>query len=66
MMVLFRMKYVVLTFILLLTGIQQLSAGPPFNTDDPEPVEFKHWEYYIATINAFRPDLSTGNIKPKS
>jgi len=59
-MVLFRMKYVVLTFILLLTGIQQLSAGPPFNTDDPEPVEFKHWEYYIATINTFRPDISTG------
>ncbi|HEV2488639.1 MAG TPA: transporter [Candidatus Acidoferrales bacterium] len=22
-------------------------AGPPFQTDDPEPVEFKHWEAYL-------------------
>jgi hypothetical protein len=24
-------------------------AGPPFLTDDPEPVELKHWEFYAAT-----------------
>jgi hypothetical protein len=24
-------------------------AGPPFQTDDPEPVEHKHWEIYIAS-----------------
>ena len=24
-------------------------AGPPFVTDDPEPVEFRHWEIYIAS-----------------
>ena len=24
-------------------------AGPPFLTDDPEPVEYQHWEVYIAT-----------------
>ena len=23
-------------------------AGPPFVTDDPEPVEFRHWEIYLA------------------
>jgi hypothetical protein len=23
-------------------------AGPPFVTDDPEPVEYKHWEVYLA------------------
>jgi len=22
-------------------------AGPPFLTDDPEPVPFKHWEAYL-------------------
>jgi hypothetical protein len=22
-------------------------AGPPFLTDDPEPVDFKHWEAYL-------------------
>jgi hypothetical protein len=24
-------------------------AGPPFLTDDPEPVDLKHWEFYAAT-----------------
>ena len=27
----------------------QAWAGPPFVTDDPEPVEYKHWELYIAS-----------------
>jgi hypothetical protein len=24
-------------------------AGPPFITDDPEPVEYRHWEIYLAS-----------------
>jgi hypothetical protein len=37
---------------ILLTGsIQLIYAGPPFDTDDPEPVSFRHWEYYISSIN---------------
>jgi len=27
----------------------QCVAGPPFFTDDPEPVEYKHWEVYLAS-----------------
>ncbi|HXX35905.1 MAG TPA: transporter [Thermodesulfobacteriota bacterium] len=27
-------------------------AGPPFVTDDPEPVEYRHWEIYLASQNA--------------
>jgi hypothetical protein len=27
-------------------------AGPPFVTDDPEPVEYQHWEFYIASIQS--------------
>ncbi len=27
-------------------------AGPPFITDDPEPVEFHHWEFYFASQSA--------------
>jgi len=26
-------------------------AGPPYTTDDPEPVEYRHWEIYLATQN---------------
>lgn len=22
------------------------NAGPPFRTDDPEPVDYQHWEFY--------------------
>ena len=25
-------------------------AGPPFVTDDPDPVEFQHWEVYLSSL----------------
>ena len=28
---------------------QRAWAGPPFTTDDPEPVEYHHWEIYVAS-----------------
>ncbi len=28
---------------------QYIFAGPPYDTDDPEPVELHHWEFYVAT-----------------
>ena len=28
-------------------------AGPPFNTDDPDPVTYLHWEFYIASEYQF-------------
>ncbi len=28
--------------------IPSVLAGPPFRTDDPETVEYKHWEFYFA------------------
>lgn len=28
-------------------------AGPPFKTDDPQPVDFRHWEVYIASVQQF-------------
>lgn len=34
-------------------------AGPPFRTDDPEPVEYKHWEIYIASQGSFDQDVTT-------
>ncbi|HBC47151.1 MAG TPA: hypothetical protein DEO84_11575 [candidate division Zixibacteria bacterium] len=26
-----------------------INAGPPFVTDDPEPVDYRHWEFYLAS-----------------
>jgi hypothetical protein len=34
-------------------------AGPPYITDDPEPVEYQHWEVYLASIFAKQPDAWT-------
>jgi hypothetical protein len=31
-------------------------AGPPFRTDDPEPVEYNHWEVYLASQGSFNHD----------
>lgn len=53
-------KYVVLLAVMLLMFVQAGHAGPPFNTDDPEPVPFKHWEYYISSINTLQPGLWSG------
>ncbi len=39
---------------MLLFLVKQAYAGPPFITDDPEPVDFKHWEYYISTMDMFQ------------
>ncbi|HET7626405.1 MAG TPA: hypothetical protein VFM25_14195 [Verrucomicrobiae bacterium] len=41
----------------ILAGLVLLSpvfalAGPPFLTDDPEPVEYQHWEFYVASQHA--------------
>jgi hypothetical protein len=34
-------------------------AGPPFLTDDPETVEYQHWEFYLASEDSRIPgDLS--------
>jgi len=33
-------------------GLLVAWAGPPFVTDDPEPVEYRHWEFYLASQHA--------------
>jgi hypothetical protein len=35
-------------------------AGPPYVTDDPEPVEHLHWELYLATQHEITSDGATG------
>jgi hypothetical protein len=35
-------------------------AGPPYTTDDPEPVATGHWEFYLATQHAVTHDSASG------
>jgi len=37
-------------------------GGPPFVTDDPEPVEYRHWEVYLATQYDHAPDGASGTL----
>jgi hypothetical protein len=32
-----------------LLNLPPAAAGPPYVTDDPEPVEYQHWEVYLAS-----------------
>ncbi|HEU5396375.1 MAG TPA: hypothetical protein VFV81_04355 [Verrucomicrobiae bacterium] len=34
-----------------LFAVSAAHAGPPFLTDDPEPVEYRNWEFYIASMH---------------
>jgi hypothetical protein len=34
-------------------------AGPPFKTDDPQPVDFRHWEFYVASMQQFDRDQTS-------
>ncbi len=37
-------------------------AGPPFVTDDPEPVELHHWEVYVSSLQMHDPTGSIGTL----
>jgi hypothetical protein len=45
--------------ILVLILSRNAFAGPPYITDDPEPVEYQHWEVCFASIFAKQPDAWT-------
>ena len=53
-------KHVVLAGVIFSLCFEWSYAGPPFNTDDPQPVDFKHWEYYISSINTKQSGEWTG------
>ncbi|MHB8637671.1 MAG: hypothetical protein ACYC96_14485 [Fimbriimonadaceae bacterium] len=38
------------------------AGGPPYNTDDPEPVDWHHWEVYVASIYSHTPGLVSGTL----
>ncbi len=42
-----------LSIFLLCTVTANALAGPPFKTDDPQPVDFLHWEFYVASQQQF-------------
>ena len=45
-----RLTVVLGAALLMLAAGRRAWAGPPFITDDPEPVELHHWEVYLTSM----------------
>jgi hypothetical protein len=41
------------SFIIVLIVSNFVLAGPPFLTDDPQPVDYMHWEFYVSSQQQF-------------
>jgi hypothetical protein len=41
--------FAVLIALVVLVSAGTVHAGPPFLTDDPEPVDYQNWEFYLAS-----------------
>jgi len=50
----------ILSWIGFLAVMTVVRAGPPFVTDDPEPVDYQHWEVYLASQYQHASDGATG------
>jgi hypothetical protein len=57
---LLKNKSAALFCILFVLRAEQAFSGPPFGTDDPETVKYKHWEYYIASLNSSQSGVWSG------
>lgn len=45
-----RLRWVSAVSLLAIVGSARTAfGGPPFVTDDPEPVDYHHWEFYVAS-----------------
>jgi hypothetical protein len=54
-----RFWILALALVGLYPGHAWAQAGPPYQTDDPDPVQYRHWELYLATqTEATNGDLS--------
>ncbi len=47
-----RLPAVSLSVVLSLGMVGIAMGGPPFVTDDPEPVDYQHWEFYVASMHS--------------
>ena len=53
-------KATVISALIFLVSSLEVLAGPPFLTDDPEPVDYQNWEFYIASMNTQTADGWSG------
>ena len=39
-----------------------LLAGPPYDTDDPQPVSFRGWEFYLSSHSNYLRSSAQGTL----
>ena len=57
-----RQWLVPVCLLLIVLSACPVSAGPPFRTDDPEPVDFGHWELYGFSAGTHVKDGTSGAL----
>jgi hypothetical protein len=57
-----KTKAISVAIFLCLASFAKGFAGPPFLTDDPEPVEYKHWEFYLGSSYIRDKDQKSGTF----
>ncbi|HKK42952.1 MAG TPA: hypothetical protein VJ963_11130, partial [Bacteroidales bacterium] len=55
-----NLKIFIVLLLLATATVRPCYSGPPFDTDDPVPVMFRHWEYYISSINTYQAGVWSG------
>jgi hypothetical protein len=58
----YRQALLLSFFLLSLSIFTKAEAGPPFKTDDPQPVDYLHWEVYLAAIQEYTPEETNSTI----
>jgi hypothetical protein len=56
------MRLLLIPSLILVIFSGSAAAGPPFVTDDPEPVEYRHWEFYLASEIFVEKNDSSGTL----
>jgi len=58
------LRFIVSAVLVLFAGfyVSEVWAGPPFVTDDPEPVDYKHGEFYVASVTGHNADGTSGTL----
>ena len=50
-----------LYFIIMFSSIVAI-AGPPYDTDDPVPVDFRSWEFYLSSMSSYYQTSAQGTL----
>lgn len=53
--------YFLLYFLLMFYSIVGF-AGPPYDTDDPVPVDYRSWELFISSISSYYHNFAQGTL----